>query len=58
MRERYGSCLVCVCVCVPALATSASVYIRNQRYSRVSFRRFMDFDSWIFEKPYANMQIS
>ena len=45
------SCVcVCVCVCVslPALAASASIYICNQRYSRVSLRRFLDFDLWVF----------
>ena len=52
---------VCVCVCVsvcvsvylsvPALAASASVEDSKQRYSRVSLRLFLDFDSWIFEKP-------
>ena len=53
---------VCVCVCqcvsvsvylsVPALAASASVEDSKQRYSRVSLRLFLDFDSWIFEKPF------
>ena len=46
---------VCVCVCVylsvPALAASASVEDSKQRYSRVSLRLFLDFDSLIFEKP-------
>ena len=41
---------VCVCVSVPALAASVSAYIRNQRYSRVSLRRFLDFDLSILEK--------
>ena len=50
---------MCGCVCVPALAASVSVYIRNQRYSRVFLRRFLDFDSWIFKSydvksQYAN----
>ena len=72
MREGYCSCLVClsVCVSVTALAASASVYIRKQRYTRGSRRLFLDFDSWIFEKTFrskvmarkaseqANMQIS
>ena len=41
---------VCVCVylAVPALAASASVETSKQRYSRVSLRLFLDFDSWIF----------
>ena len=56
-----------VCVSVPALAASAFVYIRKQRYTRVSLRLFLDFDSWIFEKnlPFesygvkkGNMQMS
>ena len=56
MHEGCGSCRVCGCVCVPALA---AVYIRNQRYSRVFLRRFLDFDSWIFKSydvksQYAN----
>ena len=41
-----------VCVSVTALAASAPVYIHNQRYSRVSLRRFLDFDSWILEKTF------
>ena len=66
MRGGYGLC-VCVSVylSVPALAASASVEDSKQRYSRVSLRLFLDFDSWIFEKnlafdsyrvkkPYAN----
>ena len=49
-------CLVCVCVCVsvPALAASAFVYIRKQRYTRVSLRLFLDFDSWIFENTFRS----
>ena len=59
MRERVTVvvCLsVClsVCVSVPALAASAFVYIRKQRYSRVPFRLFLDFDSWIFEKTFRS----
>ena len=34
---------------VPALAASASVETSKQRYSRVSLRLFLDFDSWIFK---------
>ena len=54
-----GLCVcVCVCVCVyrsvTALAASASVYTCNQRYSRVFLRLFLDFDSWIFEKPFRS----
>ena len=45
---------VCVCVSVTALAASAPVYIHNQRYSRVSLRRFLDFDSWILEKTFRS----
>ena len=37
---------------VPALATSASVETSKQRYSRVSLRLFLDFESWIFEKTF------
>ena len=50
--------LSCVYVClsvypsVPALATSASVETSKQRYSRVSLRLFLDFDSWILEKTF------
>ena len=67
MREGYGSRRVCLSVClsvypsVPALAASASVETSKQRYSRVSLRLFLDFDSWIFEKTFrekANMQMS
>ena len=29
-------------------SASASVYIRNQRYSQCSLRLFLDFDMWIF----------
>ena len=61
-------CLVCVSVCqcvsvsvylsVPALAASASVEDSKQRYSRVSLRLFLDFDSWIFEKPFRSKVIA
>ena len=34
---------------VPTLAASASVETSKQRYSRVSLRLFLDFDSWIFK---------
>ena len=67
-REGYCSCLVCVCVylSVPALAASASVETSNQRYSRVSLRLFLDFDSGFLKKSSvqklwrekANMQMS
>ena len=43
-----------VCVSVTALAAPASVYIRKQRYSRVSLRLYLDFDSWIFEKTFRS----
>ena len=53
---------VCVCVSVylsvPALAASASVEDSKQRYSRVSLRLFLDFDSWIFEKPFRSKVIA
>ena len=55
---------VCVSVCVsvylsvPALAASASVEDSKQRYSRVSLRLFLDFDSWIFEKPLRSKVIA
>ena len=58
MREGYGSRRVCLSVClsvypsVPALAASVSVETSKQRYSRVSLRLFLDFDSWIFEKTF------
>ena len=50
-----GLC-VCVCVCwsVTPLAASASAYTCNQQYSRVFLRLFLDFDSWIFEKPFRS----
>ena len=53
-------CLVCVSVylSVPALAASASVEDSKQRYSRVSLRLFLDFDSWIFEKPFRSKVIA
>ena len=34
---------------VPALAASTSFETSKQRYSRVSLRLFLDFDSWIFK---------
>ena len=53
---------VCVCVSVylsvPALAASASVEDSKQRYSRVSLRLFLDFDSWIFEKLFRSKVIA
>ena len=62
---RRGFCtsvlsLSCVCVSmsVPALAASASVEDSKQRYSRVSLRLFLDFDSWIFEKPFRSKVIA
>ena len=43
---------VCLCLCVfPALAASASIETSKQRYTRVSLRLFLDFDSWISKKP-------
>ena len=45
---------VCVCVSVPTLAASASVETSKQRYSRVSLRLFLDFDSWIFDKTFRS----
>ena len=61
--RRACARVTCVSVypSVPALATSASVETSKQRYSRVSLRLFLDFDSWIFEKTFrekANMQMS
>ena len=66
---RRGFCtsvlsLTCVCVCVsvylsvPALAASASVEDSKQRYSRVSLRLFLDFDSWIFKKLFRSKVIA
>ena len=49
---------VCVYLSVPALAASASVETSKQRYSRVSLRLFLDFDSWIFEKPFRSKVIA
>ena len=51
---RVTVVVLCVCVSVTALAASAPVYIHNQRYSRVSLRRFLDFDSWILEKTFRS----
>ena len=51
------SCVsVCLCVypSVPTLAASASVETSKQRYSQVSLRLFLDFDSWIFEKTFRS----
>ena len=50
MRDSYGTCFVCVCQCVTTLATSASACTCNQRYF---LGCFLDFDLWIFEKPYS-----
>ena len=77
LNIEHCSCLVCVSVClsvclsvcpsVTALAASVFVYTCNQRYSEVSLRLFLDFDTWIFgKKPSvqklwrekANMQMS
>ena len=66
---RRGFCtsvlsLTCVCVCVsvylsvPALAASASVEDSKQRYSQVSLRLFLDFDSWIFKKLFRSKVIA
>ena len=59
---HFSAFLSCVCVCVylsvPALAASASVEDSKQRYSRVSLRFFLDFDSWIFEKPVRSKVIA
>ena len=67
---RVTVVVVSVCLSVypsvPALAASASVETSKQRYSRVSLRLFLDFDSWISKKPSvkklwrekANMQMS
>ena len=52
------SVYVSVCLSVPALAASASVEDSKQRYSRVSLRLFLDFDSWIFEKPFHSKVIA
>ena len=38
-----------VCLFVTALAASACVHSSHKRYTRVSRRLFLDFDSWIFE---------
>ena len=55
-------CVTSVCVSVylsvPALAASASVEDSTQRYSRVSLRLFLDFDYWIFEKPFRSKVIA
>ena len=57
---RVTVLVLCVCVCVsvclsvPGLAASAHVYTCNQRYSRVSRRLFLDFDSWILEKTFRS----
>ena len=57
-RRACARVTVCLSVClsvypsVPALAASASVETSKQRYSRVSLRLFLDFDSWIFEKTF------
>ena len=45
--QCYSLSCVSVYPSVPALATSASVETSKQRYSRVSLRLFLDFDSWI-----------
>ena len=45
----YVCMCVCVCVFVPTLAASVSVFFRNQRYSRVSLTRFLDFIDLLFK---------
>ena len=63
---RVTVVVLCVCQCVsvsvylsvPALAASASVEDSKQRYSRVSLRLFLEFDSWIFEKPFRSKVIA
>ena len=51
---------VCVCIClsVPTVAAAASAYTCNQRYSRVSLRLFLDFDSWNSEKYFRSKVIA
>ena len=61
MLVDFDSCLVClscVCVSVSALAASAFVYIRKQRYTQVSlrlffvdFRKNLPFESYGVKKP-------
>ena len=43
-------------VCYRSIAASALVYTCNQRYSQVSLRLFLDFDSWISKKPSVQSQ--
>ena len=47
--SRVCVCLS-VCLSVPALAALAYVCTCNLRYSWVSRKLYLDFDSWIFEK--------
>ena len=51
---------MCVCVCVSvclsvttlALAATSFVFTLKSRYVGVSYRLFLDFNSWIFEKNF------
>ena len=56
---RVTVVVLCVCVSVylsvPALA---AVEDSKQRYSQVSLRLFLDFDSWMFEKPFRSKVIA
>ena len=53
------SCVcVSVCLSVTALAASTCVHSGHKRYTRVSRRPFLDFDSWIFEKRYRFRDIA
>ena len=59
-QEGYCSCFVCVCVSVclsvcqfvTALAATSFVFTLKSRYVGVSYRPFLDFNSWIFEKTF------
>ena len=52
-HAQRGLRFVCVSVCLSVTAT-AFVSTCNQRHLRHYYRLFLDFNSWIFEKPFRS----
>ena len=48
------SCLVCLCVCmsVTTLVSTSFISTFQVRYVRLSFRLFLIFNSWVFDKTH------
>ena len=47
------SCLVCLCVCM-SVTTLVSTSFIQVRYVRLSFRLFLIFNSWVFDKTFRS----